>query len=219
MRTFSELKDKQRRLRDGFSEPFGLRVHRSISWIGRAEEEAARRDPDAQFIFLWIAFNAAYAGELNERETPSERDAFRLYFQTLASADAQRVIYNALWWKFSGSVRLLLDNRYIFGPFWREAVSGGVSGGWRDAFEVSNRLAREALSTSDVGALLEIVFDRLYVLRNQIVHGASTWSGSVNRSQIVDGAAVLAFLTPVFVDLMMDNPTLDWGRPFYPVVS
>ena len=33
------------------------------------------------------------------------------------------------------------------------------------------------------------------------------------------GAEILAFLVPVFVDLMMDNSQEDWGRPFYPVVD
>lgn len=36
----------------------GLRVHRSISWIGRPEQAT---DDDGRFIFLWIAFDAAYA--------------------------------------------------------------------------------------------------------------------------------------------------------------
>jgi hypothetical protein len=29
------------------------------------QEEAARRDPDAQFIFLWIAFNEGYATDID----------------------------------------------------------------------------------------------------------------------------------------------------------
>ena len=33
-----------------------------------------------------------------------------------------------------------------------------------------------------------------------------------------DGAAILAFLLPIFADLMMENPDDDWGRPFYPVL-
>ena len=53
------LKTKQRAIRDGFPEIMGLRAHRSISWIGRAE--SCGEDNDARFIFLWIAFNAAYA--------------------------------------------------------------------------------------------------------------------------------------------------------------
>ena len=52
------LKDKQRALRHGFPTPLGLRVHRAISWLTRAEREGA--DADVRFILLWIAFNAAY---------------------------------------------------------------------------------------------------------------------------------------------------------------
>ncbi len=55
------LKTKQRAIRAGFPETMGLRAHRAISWIGRAE--ACGDDDDARFIFLWIAFNAAYADE------------------------------------------------------------------------------------------------------------------------------------------------------------
>ena len=43
----------------------GLRVHRAISWIGRAE--VCGTDADAKFIFLWIAFNAAYAQLYGDR--------------------------------------------------------------------------------------------------------------------------------------------------------
>ena len=63
------------------------------------------------------------------------------------------------------------------------------------------------------------MFDRLYVLRNQLMHGGSTWNSAVNRNQVRDGAAIMGFLMPVFVDIMMDNPQADWGRPFYPVVD
>ena len=40
----------------------------------------------------------------------------------------------------------------------------------------------------------------------------------MNRRQVQDGARIMAFLSPLFVDLMMDNPDLEWGRPYYPVV-
>ena len=59
--THLQLKTKQRSLRQNFPENIGLRVHRSISWIGRSEK--AQEDPDAQFLFLWVSFNAAYADE------------------------------------------------------------------------------------------------------------------------------------------------------------
>lgn len=219
MQTFDDLKAKQRRLREGFPEALGLRVHRALSWLARAEQERARGDRDGEFIFLWIAFNAAYAGEQTESEQPSERSAYIDYFQSLVSVDSSWVIHDALWSKFSGPIRSLLANRYIYGPFWRAKnnPTGGIN--WEPGFEASKRSALAALGRTDVRAILEIVFDRLYVLRNQIIHGGATWSSSVNRDQIVDGANIMGFLVPTFIDLMMDNPGLDWGRPYYPVVE
>ena len=64
-----------------------------------------------------------------------------------------------------------------------------------------------------------MLFDRLYVLRNQLVHGGATWNSSVNRDQVRDGARTLGFLVPIFVDLMMDNQGENWGLPYYPVVE
>lgn len=40
------------------------RLHRALSWLGRAEQE--KDDDDARFLFLWVAFNAAYAGQFND---------------------------------------------------------------------------------------------------------------------------------------------------------
>ena len=57
------------------------------------------------------------------------------------------------------------------------------------------------------------------VLRNQLIHGGATWNSSVNRSQVKDGAALLGVLLPIFIDILMDNPGNDWGRPYYPVVD
>jgi hypothetical protein len=82
------LKAKQRAIREGFPETMGLRAHRAISWIGRAESCG---DDDARFIFLWVAFNAAYA---DEREFQSlaqgERAAFVDYFGRLVEQDQGR---------------------------------------------------------------------------------------------------------------------------------
>lgn len=215
---YAHLKAKQRALRVGFPETMGLRVHRSISWIGRAE--AAQDDPDARFVFLWIAFNAAYADEDEFQATrPGERTSFAGFFDKVIALDADRRIYDAIWQGFSGPIRLLMNNKYVFAPFWQH--HNGIEGfeDWEDRFEVSKRRFMQALRDQDSARILSFVFDRLYVLRNQLVHGGSTWNSRVNRDQVRDGAAILGFLVPVFVDIMMDNPQTDWGRPFYPVVD
>ena len=195
----------------------GLRVHRAISWIGRAE---AAGDDDARFLFLWIGFNAAYAdeGEVQNAAAPG-RDAFKDFFQRVVALDAGQRIYDAIWDNFSGPIRVLLHNKYVFTPFWKH--HNGVAGfeDWEEWFRASECRFRRALEERDTVRVLRLVFDRLYVLRNQIVHGGATWNSRVNRDQVRDGAAILAFLMPVFVDVMMDNPHEDWGRPFYPVVE
>ena len=83
----------------------------------------------------------------------------------------------------------------------------------------SQRQIATAMTQFDTGRILLVVFDRLYVLRNQLVHGGATWNSSINRAQVKDGAAVLGWLLPVFIDIMLENPDQDWGKPFYPVVK
>ncbi len=74
-----------------------LRVHRAISWIGRAEGEAT--DLDARYLFYWIAFNAAYA---DERDVRGEREAFAWFFGQLRDQDDQNRIYDMVWTRFPG---------------------------------------------------------------------------------------------------------------------
>ena len=215
--THAELKTKQRTLRESFPQTISLRVHRAISWIGRAE--GCGDDADARFIFLWIAFNAAYADEGQfQAIQPGERAAFTDFFDKLIALDDKRRIYGAVWQRFSGPVRLLMDNRYVFNPFWQH--HNGIAGfeDWEERFKASSRAFAQAVQSGDTKRVLSFVFDRLYVLRNQLVHGGSTWNSGINRTQVRDGATILAFLMPVFVDLMMDNPEQSWGKPFYPVV-
>jgi hypothetical protein len=214
--SYDALKEKQRAIRDGFPDVMGLRVHRALSWLGRAEQESD--DPDVRFVLLWIGFNAAYAGHLS-RDIESERGEFNSFFETLVELDGDGRIYDAVWSRFSHEIRLLLDNRFVYAPFWEHANGSESHGDWAERLERSKRSINAALAARDTPRILSTMFDRLYVLRNQIVHGGSTWNSSINRDQVRDGAAVLGCLLPLFVDIMMDNPDRDWGKPYYPVLS
>ena len=203
---------------DRFPEDDGLalRIHRAISWIGRAERETD--DYDAAFAFYWIAFNAAYAQDIRSTQDTGERDRLREYFNRLVHLDSDRRVFNAVWHRFSDSVRVLLDNKFVFQPFWN--YHNGVEGyaDWESRFQASKSVVAIALGSSDTETILSTLFDRLYVLRNQIIHGGATWGSSVNREQVRDGARILSFLVPVFIDIMMDNLKEQWGPPYYPVV-
>lgn len=212
----NSLKSKQRALREKFHVNLSLRVHRALSWLDRASQSGD--DADAQFIFLWIAFNAAYAEDLGQVTPDASRNLFRAYFEKLIPLDQDRRIYNALWTRFSGPIRLLLDNNFVYHRFWSH--HNGVPGhdDWEQKFSIARQQAQSALASQNTLIVLTTLFDRLYVLRNQLMHGGATWNSTVNRAQVRDGAAILAFLIPLFIDLMMDNPNLPWGKPNYPVI-
>lgn len=214
--TFEQLKEKHRRLRAGFPDHVSLRVHRSLSWLQRAELE--REDDDVRFVLLWIGFNAAYANEV-ARPLDGERSAFANYFNLLVDLDCERRIYELVWTRFSQEIRLLLDNKFVFAPFWSHQNGVGGYDDWEARLSASKRAVGAALQRVDTARILSVLFDRLYILRNQLVHGGATWRGSVNRDQVRDCSALLSGLLPIFIDIMMDNPSRDWGRPFYPIVS
>ena len=217
--SFDALKAKQRRLRDGFDGRLGLRVHRAISWLKGAEQAMAAEDTDTAFICYWIAFNAAYVQGADLHKHFSEQEFVAWYFETIVALDEDRVVYNAIWSRFSGAVRTFLDNQYVYRPFWQAQHGDEGFEDWRQRFEQERGRIRRALGQQNTTTVLRMLFERLYVLRNQLMHGGATWNGSVNRHQVRDGAAILSFLVPRFVDLMMDHPDERWGVPPYPVVE
>lgn len=215
--TYAPLKERQREIRDGFSEALGLRVHRALSWLDRAEQEA--EDQDARFIFLWIAFNAAYANEISDRANFSEKGIFSNFIQRLVELDQDKRLYHTVWQEFTKSIRLLINNQYIYQPFWDHQNDKLTEEAWQGAFSRSNKAANVALAKMDTARVLVIVFERLYTLRIQLVHGGATWNSSVNRNQIRDGANIMHKLVPAIIHIMMENAEVVWGDPCYPVVK
>lgn len=202
--------------------PFTLRMHRALSWLQRAE--AAGDDHDVAFICLWIAFNATYAQDTGGGiSTTSERQTFRNFLAEVCALDAAKALSNLLWQVFPGPIRVLLDNQYVFQPFW-DALNdprsdGSMSEDWWEAFNTARLRVQRALAQQDTERVLYEVFVRLYTLRNQLMHGGATWNSSVNRAQVRDGRALLARVLPVMLGVMMDHPARFEGRPFYPVVA
>lgn len=210
--TAAVLKQRHRDLRDGQAEALRVRIHRAISWLARAEQESD--DRDARYIFLWIAFNAAYASEFGFEQ--KERDQVRRFIEQLLKLDTAQQLHRALFDQFSGPIRTLIDNRFVFEPFWRAMREHDASNAWEASFSAAKKRALDAVMRKDTATLLSIVLDRLHVLRNQLIHGGATWNGATNRAQVKDGAAILGVLVPVIVGLMMQGE--DFGEVAFPVV-
>jgi len=215
---FHALKERQRAERERYPPNLTLRVHRALSWLDRAEQ--LEGDPDGQFIFLWIAFNAAYATEIDERYRLSEQGTFRAFLQKLVDLDAGRGrIEELVWREFSGSIRLLLDNPYVFQDFWSFHNGSMPEEDWKRRFADAKRAARAALGNRDTVTVLSVVLSRIYTLRNQLMHGGATWNSSVNRNQIRDCTSLMGKLVPLVIEIMMDHHEALWGDACYPVVK
>ena len=214
--TYKSLQARWERNSDKFPDGFNLRMRRSLSWLGRAEKEMNADDPDAAFVFYWIAFNAVYVE--GKREFSSERFVFSDYFDKILELDESMAIYNLIWQEFSDPIRNLLDNRYVFEPFWRHYNGMPGNEDWEIRFYRSRQRVHTFLAEQNTKGILSTLFDRLYVLRNQLLHGGATWKGSLNRPQVKDGARVIGSLVPQFVALMMDYPENDWGGSYYPAI-
>ncbi len=73
------------------------------------------------------------------------------------------------------------------------------------------------LLNKDSAGTLNVVFSRLYTLRNQLVHGGASWNSTLNRKQIHDANNLLLKLLPIIVKIMIDNPQEHWLPVSYPV--
>ncbi len=212
---YKSLKELHRSRRKDFSQSLSLRVHRALSWLAKAE--LCEDDEDSQFIFLWIAFNAAYAKDIDAPRT-TESITFGDFISKLIELDDDGILYELTWSEYSSSVRLLLDNRFVFQPFWDHHNGHLTENQWIEKFVAAKKRANDALANNKTDVLLSIILQRLYTLRNQVVHGGATWQGQANRSQIKDSVAFLKKLVPAVIFIMLNNKQVLWGDPNYPVI-
>lgn len=195
------------------SENLAIRIHRAISWLKSAEKQEGNLD--MKFISLWISFNACYAVDINGLSSKSEKGKLRDFTSSLVEFDRTR-LYNLFWEKFSGPVKVLIENKFVFEKFWE--YTRGESDDYEFAFNKSITAASNCLSKQNIEGLLEIVLERLYTLRNQLIHGGATFNSKLNRAQLRDACNIMQLLVPIIIDIMLENGEHNWGEIAYPVI-
>lgn len=213
----AELTNYYKQNRESYPADLRLRIHRALSWLEQAEQSD---DLDSKFIFLWICFNAVYAKDLSSvLRGGADKSLFIEFLYRICQLDKNQEIYHLIWHTYSGSIRVLLDNKYTFQPFWDYHNGLIDESEWQASFEKNRQQALQALTEQDTAKILSALFNHLYTLRNQIVHGGATYNSSVNRAQLKDACQILSQLLPLMICVILDNATADWGKPYYPVVD
>lgn len=195
-------------------ETLTIRIHRSISWLKSAEKQ--EENLDLKFISLWVSFNACYAVDINGLNSKSEKAKLREFTSSLVQFDQNR-LYNLFWEKFSGPVKVLIENKFVFEKFWE--YTRGESDDYQVAFNKSIAQATNCLSKQNIEGLLEVILERLYTLRNQLIHGGATYNSKLNRTQLRDACKIMQLLVPIIIDIILENGQHDWGEIAYPVVT
>jgi len=153
---------------------FTLRTHRALSWLQRAE--AAGVDDDVAFVCLWIAFNAAYAQDMGTGMSgTTERQAFRNFMGDVCRLDEGKALAALVWREFSGPIRVLLDNPYVFQPFWdarnNPRSDGSIPDYWRESFDEARQRVHRALAAMLGVMWLEMSSMRRHEPARRISHG------------------------------------------------
>ncbi len=182
------------------------RLRRADSWLAQSENVTS---DDEKFIFLWIAFNAAYGGEPSDTPEPN---VFGKFLEKILHRDNKKSIEKILFENISlERFRRIIQNKYMFEPFW-QLVRGRVSKvPWKKKFDGENQHAAKYYKERRAKLVLETILKRLYTLRNQIFHGGTTFLKGKGREQLGDGTVIMAKLVPAILEIMKNAKSDDWG--------
>ena len=136
----------------------------------------------------------------------------RELFFALCIKHSKREINEIIQEKYKSEIYNIINNKWVMTSFW-EGKSWDFE---MDKIKNKDDI-NEALNKGDPSIVLKILFENLYVIRNQIFHGNATYNGSNNRDTVKNGTKILQDLIPLFIEIMMKNPDEDWGSvSFHP---
>lgn len=206
------------------------RMGRALSWLERCEKGINDDAMDERFLFLWIAFNAAYGDDEHmkpaaDSDKVDEYQKIEEFLRKIAGRDATYRLADIIS-EHSEAFRAIIGNRFLCNQFWKAEYPPRSRQAWKQSFkrekkEADEALLDEPLETKHTRKVLKLAFGRLYTLRNQILHGGASWRDDYNRSSLESGDTILRLFIPealrIMLEAMKNNPDMpDWGRNAYP---
>lgn len=203
---------KERLLAKAGEHPASIRFHRACSWLERVEDNVAGKDHDVDLISFWIAFNALY-GQWDEqkREPKQDRQSWRAFADSMLRLDEDGHIANTLT-EHKRLVMTLLEDEYLSSFFWQEPGAKRAGQSKRAKHQAQSWYFEKRWTM-----VLDHLLDRIYLMRCQLVHGAATYGGKLNRSSLKHCVWMMHRLLTAFMMIWIDHGTdEDWGPMCYP---
>lgn len=199
------------------------RLRRAKAWMERAAQAAENEcerapmtdwidDSAVQFVFWWIALEAAYGG------AKPNRKAFNKFMQNFSDSEAQNESLGKMLDAHRESAEKIMCLRQTHMGFW-------LKKGYRNANNWQTRFVGERRKYQNGNAVnkIRILITRLRTVRNQIFHGANSLHGSHGLTQTRCGAELLSVFAPYFIKEMETemkvHPERDWGAVPFPRVA
>ncbi len=196
-------------------EPTLIRVHRCCSWLASVEDMAGDGPLDSHLIFRWIALNSLYGmwdGEA--REPIGDRKTLGPFLERVLELDVDDNIPKVLEAQRE-LVMAIFDDEFVVRDYWHEPTPERAAKSRKARFD-----ARTWYYEQRYGGILHRLIDRIYLLRCQLVHGASTHGGGLNRDAIDRCSRMLGQLVPTILLVIIDHGAdEDWGPLCYPPLA
>jgi hypothetical protein len=166
---------------------------------------------DGQFIFGWIALNALYGQRRSEGEPSRDRNDLHVFLGHIVSCgrDVTVALADALA-NLKADAELLLESEFLYEEYWI-----GDTNSLAVKIDRASERLRSWPNRESARDLIDL-FDRLYLLRNQLFHGSSKDGSGANRASIEPAVRILSKLVPVFCSALSSSVDENWGPLPYP---
>ena len=195
------------------------RLQRADSWIQAASDLSPDQMHEA-FIFHYIAFNCMYGRRKYEGDHTQIQEDLKVFFSKLLVMHEKDIRQGGTILKDALSAcqqdgAVLIRDRFLANRYWRDTQP---STALQTKLNKEAIGALEALAEGEYGEYLSTVFQRISVLRNQIMHGCATYGArSYGRGSLTKSLRVLRLLVPAFYRLMRQyGHDLTWDPIPYP---
>lgn len=191
--------------------PTNIRFHRACSWLARAEQ-LSNDDLDWALLSQWIAFNALY-GQWDElqKEPVADQECWSHFLERMIHLDGGHKIDGVLI-EHKALVMSIFEDEFLSRHFWQEPTDKRA--------QQSRKAMYDARTWFLEGAwlrILDCLFKRIYFLRCQLVHGAASYQGALNRNAIRHCSWAMDHMLKAFLQVWIEyGADENWGILCYP---
>lgn len=200
---------------------WAIRIHRAHSWFSKAmalaqDQEASREFAEAKLVMLWVALSAlASRWDADKGQPRPESADMYQFFDAFADMAGDQLIVDFVG-RHKSVLRRLLANKFLRMDFWKNPFDPKLP----DLIEASQKLIARADEPKIAQLIIKESLYRVFILRGQLVHGASTAGSKLNREALADAQTFLQNFIPVVIQVCLEQGlACEWPPICFPPVD